>query len=89
MQEGLDYKQALDTNLLDKKMLLTMAVYSELPNFSDVMQKLAIEANINLHKKIATLAGVMKNISLITLALSVIWIFGAIFSLVDKLSSSL
>ncbi|HAT7621806.1 TPA: toxin-coregulated pilus assembly protein TcpE, partial [Vibrio cholerae O1] len=84
MQEGLDYKQALDTNLLDKKMLLTMAVYSELPNFSDVMQKLAIEANINLHKKIATLAGVMKNISLITLALSVIWIFGAIFSLVDK-----
>ncbi|ELJ8631445.1 type II secretion system F family protein, partial [Vibrio cholerae] len=36
-----------------------------------------------------TLAGVMKNISLITLALSVIWIFGAIFSLVDKLSSSL
>lgn len=34
-----------------------MAVYSELPNFFGCNAKLAIEANINLHKKIATLAG--------------------------------
>lgn len=44
-------------------------------------------SEIKIIGDIEKLSGILKNISLIMLAGSVIWIFGAIFSLVDKLGS--
>ena len=89
MKAGMEYKNALDTGLLNKKILLTIAIYSDLPNFADVMKKLAEEANKGVHQKIAGLAAGLKVVSLLILAGVVIWIFVAVFALVDSLSSSM
>ena len=88
MKTGMEYKKALDTGLLNKRILLTIAIYSDLPNFADVMKKLAEEANKGVHNKVSGLAGGMKIVSLLTLAGVVIWIFVSVFALVEVLSSS-
>lgn len=88
MKTGMEYKKALDTGLLNKRILLTIAIYSDLPNFSDVMKKLADEANKGVHNKMGGLASGMKIASLLTLAGVVIWIFVSVFALVEVLSSS-
>lgn len=88
MKAGMEYKNALNTGLLNKKNLLTIAIYSDLPNFSDVMKKLAEESNKGVHKKIGGLATGLKSASLLILAGVIIWVFVAVFALVDSVSSS-
>ena len=87
MKLGKSYKEALDTGLLTDEMLLTVNIYSGLDSFSETVKKMAYKCDVKILLDIETLSGLLKNVSLIVLASSVIWIFGAIFSLVDKLGS--
>lgn len=87
--KGATYNEIFSSGLLDKKIVLTMSIYSELPDFGAVLRKLSETGNANLNVKVDKLAGYLKSGSLLILASSVVWIFGAIFSLVDKLSTSM
>ncbi len=87
MKKGVSYKEALNTGFLTNEMLLTIALYANLDSFSLTVKKMSDISEIKIIGDIEKLSGILKNISLIMLAGSVIWIFGAIFSLVDKLGS--
>lgn len=87
MKTGRSYKESLDTGFLTNEMLLTVNVYSGLDSFSDTVKKMAEKCDEKIIIDIERLSVVLKNMSLILLASSVIWIFSGIFSLVDKLGS--
>lgn len=87
MKSGRSYKESLDTGFLTPEMLLTVSVYSGMDSFSETVKKMAEKCDVEIVKDIEKLSGLLKNLSLISLAGSVIWIFTAIFSLVDKLGS--
>ncbi len=88
MKLGKSYKDALDTGFMSNDILLTIKVYSGLDAFSDVVTKMADKSEEGLILKINRLSTILKNASLIVLACVVLWIFAAIFNLVDKLGSS-
>ncbi len=73
---------------MSNDILLTIKVYSGLDAFSDVVTKMADKSEEGLILKINRLSTILKNASLIVLACVVLWIFAAIFNLVDKLGSS-
>lgn len=87
MKSGRSYKESLDTGFLTDEMLLTVNVYAGLDSFSETVKKMAEKCDQKILENIKSLSGILKHISMITLASSVIWIFSAIFSLVDKLGS--
>ncbi len=87
MKSGRSYKESLDTGFLTNEMLLTVNVYAGMDSFSETVKKMAEKCDIKIKNDIETLSGILKNLSLVTLSVSVVWIFGAIFSLVDKLGS--
>lgn len=89
MKLGKSYKDALDTGFMSNDILLTIKVYSGLDAFSEVVSKMADKSEESLISKINKLSTIMKNTSLIVLASVVLWIFAAIFNLVDKLGSSI
>lgn len=88
MQDGLDYKDVLNTGLLSKRTILTLSVYSRMPIFSDVMDKLASEANSDILGEIEKLTAYLKNFSLLLLGSSVAWIFASLFALIDMVSNN-
>ncbi|KJG56632.1 conjugal transfer protein [Photobacterium kishitanii] len=88
MNKGISYKDALNTGLLSNEMLLTVSLYSSLSSFNMTVCKMADNSEFKIIETIKKLTSVLKNISLVMLAGAVIWIFSAIFSLVDKLGSS-
>lgn len=87
MKSGRSYKESLDTGFLTDEMLLTVNIYSGLDSFSVTVRKMAEKCDVKILEDIKKLSEILKNLSLISLASSVIWIFSAIFSLVDKLGS--
>lgn len=87
MKLGLNYKDSLNTGFLTDEMLLTVSIYSGLDSFSETVKKMAEKCDVKIIQDIQLLSGVLKNMSLIILASSVIWIFSAIFSLVDRLGA--
>lgn len=89
MKLGKSYKDALDTGFMTNDILLTIKVYSGLDAFSDVVTKMADKSEEGVIQKINRLSTILKNVSLIVLACVVLWIFAAIFNLVDKLGSTL
>lgn len=88
MKAGRNYKDSFDSGFLTHEMLLTVKIYAGMDSFSETVRKMAEGCDLQIHQDIQKLSGVLKNVSLVTLALAVVWIFGAIFSLVDKLGSS-
>ncbi|PAR92343.1 type II secretion system F family protein [Vibrio cholerae] len=87
MKEGKSYQDALDTGFLNKEMLLIIKIYSGLDSFAITVKKMADNIECKIVDDIKKLNAILKNIALIGLASSVIWIFSAIFSLVDKLGA--
>lgn len=87
MKSGRSYKESLDTGLLTPEMLLTVNIYAGMDSFNETVKKMAEKCDDKIKTDIEKLSGILKNLSLVTLAVSVVWIFGAIFSLVDKLGS--
>lgn len=87
MKAGRSYKESLDTGFLTDEMLLTVSIYAGLDAFSDTVKKMAEKCDVKIIANIQVLSAVLKNLSLVMLASSVMWIFGAIFSLTDKLGS--
>ncbi|WP_408607717.1 type II secretion system F family protein [Enterovibrio coralii] len=87
MKKGKSYRDSFETGFVTNDMLLTINIYSGLDSFSDTVKKMADKIDSKIMDDISKLSAILKNISLIVLASSVIWIFGAIFSLVDKLGS--
>ena len=88
MKVGRNYKDSFDSGFLTHEMLLTVKIYAGMDSFSETVRKMAEGCDLQIQQDIQKLSGVLKNVSLVTLALAVVWIFGAIFSLVDKLGSS-
>lgn len=87
MKKGKSYKDSLDTGLVTKEMLLMINIYSGLDSFTVTVKKMADEIDFKINSDVNRLSVILKNVSLVVLASAVIWIFGAIFSLVDKLGA--
>ncbi|MGL4381128.1 MAG: type II secretion system F family protein [Vibrio sp.] len=87
MKSDSNYKNAFDVGLLSPSSLLVISIYSSLDTFSQTMKKLADKEQLLVINDVEKLASILKQCSTITLACSVIWIFTAIYSLVDKLGS--
>lgn len=85
MKAGRSYKESFDTGFLTPQMLLTVNLYASLDSFAETVKKMAENCDKKIESDILKLSGIMKNLSLISLAGAVIWIFAAIFSLIDVL----
>ncbi len=88
MKVGRNYNDSFESGFLTHEMLLTVKIYAGMDSFSETVKKMAEHCDSQILGQIDKLSGILKNLSLVTLALSVVWIFGAIFSLVDKLGTS-
>ncbi len=87
MKVGRNYNDSFDSGFLTHEMLLTVKIYAGMDAFSETVKKMAEHCDEQIMEKIDKLSSILKNLSLVTLALAVVWIFGAIFSLVDQLGS--
>lgn len=88
MAHGINYGKALDTGLMGAEELLNISLYAELPSFNEVLLSVSERARERIQEYIKKLSGILKNVATVVLGGSVIWVFVALFSLMDTLSKS-
>lgn len=86
---GINYGKALDTGLMGTEELLNVSLYADLPSFNEVLLSVSERSRERIQEYIKKLAGLLKNLATIVLGGSVIWVFLALFSLMDTLSKTL
>ncbi|HCD7428058.1 MULTISPECIES: type II secretion system F family protein [Citrobacter] len=88
MAHGVNYGKALDTGLMGAEELLNISLYADLPSFNEVLLSVSERSREHIQEYIKKLAGLLKNLATVILGGSVIWVFLALFSLMDTLSKS-
>lgn len=88
MARGFNYGKALDTGLMGPEELLNISLYADLPSFNEVLLSVSERSRVRIQEYIQKLAGLLKNLATIILGGSVIWVFLALFSLMDTLSKT-
>jgi len=86
---GLGYGDAMKTGLLDKKTIFDFAIYSELPSFVDTLKQISLKSQANLVSSFTFTSGILKNLATASLGGVIIWVFVALFALIDVVSQSL
>lgn len=88
MARGINYGKALDSGLMGAEELLNISLYADLPSFNEVLLAVSNRSRDNIQEYIKKLAGLLKNLATLILGGCVIWVFAALFSLMDTLSKS-
>ncbi|OXL39183.1 type II secretion protein F [Enterobacter mori] len=88
MAHGINYGKALDTGLMGPEELLNICLYADLPSFNEVLLSVSERSRAHIQTYIQKLAGLLKNLATIILGGSVVWVFVALFSLMDALSKT-
>lgn len=83
---GLGYGEAMKTGLLDKQTVFDFAIYAELPSFVETLSQISAKAQKGLLLTFQVTAGTLKNIATAFLGGVIIWVFTALFALIDVLS---
>ena len=68
--------------------LLNISLYAELPSFNDVLRSVSERSRERIQEYIKKLSGLLKNLATIVLGGCVIWVFIALFALMDTLSKT-
>lgn len=87
MKMGKNYKDSLNTGFLSTDILLTIKIYTGLESFTNTISKMAEKSDITIVARINKLTSILRNVSLLTLALVVVWVLTAIFSLIDQVGA--
>lgn len=88
MAHGINYGKALDTGLMGPEELLNVSLYADLPSFNEVLLSVSERSREHIQEYIKKLAGLLKNLATLVLGGSVVWVFVALFSLMDTLSKN-
>lgn len=88
MAHGINYGKALDTGLMGPEELLNISLYADLPSFNEVLLSVSERSREHIQEYIKKLAGLLKNLATLVLGGSVVWVFVALFSLMDTLSKN-
>lgn len=88
MAQGVHYSKALSTGLLGKEELLNISLYAELPSFNEVLRSVSDRSRDHIQEYIKKLAGLLKNLATVVLGGGVVWVFIALFALMDTLSKT-
>jgi len=88
MAKGIHYSKALASGLLGVEELLNISLYAELPSFNDVLRSVSERSRERIQEYIKKLSGLLKNLATIVLGGCVIWVFIALFALMDTLSKT-
>lgn len=88
MAHGVNYGKALDSGLMGAEELLNISLYADLPSFNEVLLSVSERSREHIQEYIKKIAGLLKNLATVILGGSVIWVFLALFSLMDTLSQS-
>ncbi|EAZ4875671.1 type II secretion protein F [Salmonella enterica] len=86
MAKGTHYSKALDSGLMGTEELLNISLYAELPSFNDVLRSVSERSRERIQEYIKKLSGLLKNLATVILGGCVIWVFTALFALMDTLS---
>ena len=86
MARGMHYSKALSSGLMGTEELLNISLYAELPSFNEVLLAVSDRARERIQEYIKKLSGLLKNLATVVLGGCVIWVFIALFSLMDTLS---
>lgn len=89
MSEGLSYGDAMKTGLLDKKTVFDFSIYSELPSFVSTLKQISTNAQKSLLNTFMLTAGLLKNFATAFLGGVIVWVFVALFALIDVVSQGL
>lgn len=88
MAHGVNYGKALDTGLMGAEELLNISLYADLPSFNEVLLSVSDRSREHIQEYIKKIAALLKNLATVVLGGSVIWVFLALFSLMDTLSKN-
>lgn len=88
MAKGIHYSKALSTGLMGVEELLNISLYAELPSFNDVLRSVSERSRERIQEYIKKLSGLLKNLATVILGGCVIWVFLALFALMDTLSKT-
>lgn len=88
MAKGIHYSKALASGLMGVEELLNISLYAELPSFNDVLRSVSERSRERIQEYIKKLSGLLKNLATIVLGGCVIWVFIALFALMDTLSKT-
>ena len=88
MAHGVNYGKALDSGLMGVEELLNISLYAELPSFNEVLLSVSERSRVRIQEYMKKLAALLKNMATLILGGCVIWVFVALFSLMDTLSKS-
>lgn len=88
MAKGIHYSKALASGLMGTEELLNISLYAELPSFNDVLRSVSERSRERIQEYIKKLSGLLKNLATVILGGCVIWVFLALFALMDTLSKT-
>lgn len=88
MAHGVNYGKALDSGLMGVEELLNISLYADLPSFNEVLLSVSERSRERIQEYMKKLAALLKNLATVILGGCVIWVFVALFSLMDTLSKS-
>lgn len=89
MARGMHYSKALSSGLMGTEELLNISLYAELPSFNDVLRSVSDRSRERIQEYMKKLSGLLKNLATVVLGGCVIWVFLALFALMDTMSKSL
>lgn len=88
MAHGVNYGKALNSGLMGVEELLNISLYADLPSFNEVLLSVSERSRERIQEYMKKLAALLKNLATVILGGCVIWVFVALFSLMDTLSKS-
>lgn len=87
MTVGMSYGDALNTGLLGGGELLNISLYASLPSFYDVLMSVSEKSSVAIDNSITSLSSLLKSLSTLVLGGCVIWVFLALYALMDEIST--
>lgn len=88
MARGIHYSKALSSGLMGIEEILNVSLYAELPSFNEVLRSVSDRSRNHIQGYIQKLSGILKNMATLVLGGCVIWVFVALFALMDTLSKT-